>query len=76
MILAMNQSWLKPSIGAQSLFDFCGKEVAVFKPDGTQYHNPSGPFILWDTCGAAMTDLIIDMAGEYGDIQRLYDNLS
>jgi hypothetical protein len=59
----MNQSWLKPQPGAQSLLDFCGKEVAVFKPDGTQYINPAGPFILWDTCLAAATDLIIDMAG-------------
>ncbi|TYJ52612.1 hypothetical protein B9479_006782 [Cryptococcus floricola] len=54
-IVAMNQTWMEGDKSA-----WCGKEVKVFKEDGSELVYDE-PLVLWDTCAECATHVKIDL---------------
>lgn len=44
--------------------DWCGKEVKVYRPDGSEVTIDDGPLVLYDGCAACMTQGIIDLSAK------------
>ncbi|ODN97964.1 hypothetical protein I350_07601 [Cryptococcus amylolentus CBS 6273] len=54
-IVAMNQTWMEGDKSA-----WCGKEVKIFKEDGTELVYDE-PLVLWDTCAECAEHVKIDL---------------
>nr|XP_031859448.1 uncharacterized protein CI109_005092 [Kwoniella shandongensis]KAA5526520.1 hypothetical protein CI109_005092 [Kwoniella shandongensis] len=53
-IVAMNQTWMEGDKSA-----WCGKEVRVYMPDGSQVEFDE-PLVLWDTCAECANQVRVD----------------
>lgn len=44
--------------------DWCGKEVKVYRADGSEVTVPDGPLVLYDACAACMSSPIVDLSAQ------------
>ncbi|ORY22830.1 hypothetical protein BCR39DRAFT_370209 [Naematelia encephala] len=43
--------------------EYCGREVAIYKSDGTQFTlGNNKPFVIWDSCAACVDNAILDVS--------------